>query len=72
VYACQACSDCDSRGSEDMDVPLSSLAQLILLDDDEALQCRSLWSDPVLEAARRTCKRGLDLYPGQSQSALFS
>jgi hypothetical protein len=35
--------------------------QLILLDDEEALQCRTLWSDSVLEASRGACKRGLDL-----------
>jgi hypothetical protein len=38
------------------------LIQLVLLNDDEALQCRTLWSDSALEAARGACKRGLDLY----------
>jgi hypothetical protein len=46
----------------DMDIPLSSLIQLILLNDEEALQCRTLWSDSALEAARGACKRGLNLY----------
>jgi hypothetical protein len=45
-----------------MDIPLASLIQLVLLDDEEALQSRTLWSDPVLEAARGACKRGLNLY----------
>jgi hypothetical protein len=31
------------------------------MDDDEALQARTLWSDAVLEAARGACHRGLDL-----------
>jgi hypothetical protein len=48
-------------GSE-LDIPLGSLVQLILQNDEEALHCRTLWSDAVLEAARGACKRGLDLY----------
>jgi hypothetical protein len=61
VYLCHACNDCDLQDSRAMDIPLSSLVQLILLDDEEALQSRTLWSDAVLEAARGACKRGLDL-----------
>ena len=61
LQICQACADCDSDPAEDMDIPLSSLVQLILLNDEEALQCRTLWSDSALEASRGACKRGLDL-----------
>ncbi|MBI5965825.1 MAG: hypothetical protein HY863_20290 [Chloroflexi bacterium] len=61
IYLCQACNDCDIGTREDMDIPLSSLVQLILLNDEEALQCRTLWSDSALEASRGACKRGLDL-----------
>ena len=63
VAICQACDDCDVDDCVDMDIPLSSLVQLILLDDEEALQCRTLWSDCVLEASRAACKRGLRLHP---------
>jgi hypothetical protein len=45
----------------EMDIPLAGLIQLVLLDDEEALQSRTLWSDAVLEAARDACDRGLDL-----------
>jgi len=62
VYVCHACNDCDIDVRDEMDIPLSSLIQLILLNDDEALQCRTLWSDSVLEAARGACKRGLNIY----------
>ena len=62
VYVCHACNDCDLNGYLEMDVPLGSLIQLVLLNDDEALQCRTLWSDSVLEASRGACKRGLDLH----------
>ena len=59
---CHVCNDCDINIRDEMDIPLSSLVQLILLNDEEALQCRTLWSDSALEAARGACKRGLDLY----------
>lgn len=62
VLVCQSCNDCELGQGDDTDIPLSSLIQLILLDDEEALQCRTLWSDSVLEASRRACKRGLDLH----------
>ena len=62
VYLCQACNDCDIHVHDEMDIPLSSLVQLVLLNDEEALQCRTLWSDSVLEASRGSCKRGLNLH----------
>ena len=62
VYVCHACNDCDIDARDETDIPLSSLVRLILLNDEEALQCRTLWSDSVLEASRGVCKRGLDLH----------
>ena len=62
IHSCHACFDCDVTRTDDMDIPLGSLIQLALLDDEEALQSRTLWSDSVLEAARGACKRGLDLH----------
>lgn len=62
VYKCQGCLDCDLTIRGEMDIPLPSLIQLVLLDDQEALQTQTLWSDAVLEAARGACKRGLDLH----------
>jgi hypothetical protein len=62
VYLCHACFDCDVEIHNEMDVPLCSLIQLVLYDDEEALQTRTLWSDSVLEASRGACKRGLDLH----------
>ncbi len=61
VKICQACYDCDVPLVEEMDIPLGSLVQLALLDDEEALDSRTLWSDAVLEASHGACKRGLDL-----------
>ncbi|MCQ3935684.1 MAG: hypothetical protein DPW18_01430 [Chloroflexi bacterium] len=61
VNACRACFDCELPLTGEMDIPLGSLIQLALLDDEEALHCRTLWSDSVLESSRGACKRGLDL-----------
>lgn len=61
VGKCQACFDCDVSIENELDIPLGSLIQLVLQNDEEALHCRTLWSDPVMEAARGACKRGLDL-----------
>jgi len=62
VYVCHACNDCEIDVHDEMDIPLASLVQLILLNDEEALQSRTLWSDSVLEASRGACKHGLDLH----------
>jgi hypothetical protein len=62
VYVCHVCNDCDINIRDEMDIPLSSLVQLILLNDEESLQCRTLWSDFALEASRGACKRGLDIH----------
>jgi len=61
VYTCHACFDCEIPLADEMDIPLGSLIQLVLQDDEEALHSRTLWSDTVLEAARGACKRGLDI-----------
>jgi hypothetical protein len=62
IKICQACYDCDIHFPDDLDIPLGSLIQLALQNDEEALQSRTLWSGLVLEAARGACKRGLDLH----------
>ena len=45
----------------DADIPLSSLIQLALLNDEEILTSRTLWSETVLEAAHSACAKNLDL-----------
>jgi hypothetical protein len=61
VSQCRACLDCDIEIRDGMDIPLSSLVQLILHGDTEVLDCRTLWSQAALESARGACQRGLDL-----------
>jgi hypothetical protein len=61
IHICHACFECDVPLAEEMDIPLGSLVQLALLNDEEALNSRTLWSDAVLEASHGACKRGLNL-----------
>jgi hypothetical protein len=61
INICHACYDCEVSLAEEMDIPLGSLVQLALLDDEEALDSRTLWSDAVLEASHGACKRGINL-----------
>ena len=58
---CQGCLDCDAIPDEDADISLGSLIQLALLNDEEILTSRTLWSDSVLESAHSACANSLDL-----------
>jgi heterodisulfide reductase subunit C len=60
ISRCLGCSECDTALPE-QDIPLGNLIQLALMNDEEALQTRTLWSDSVLHAARGVCMRGLDI-----------
>ncbi len=61
VRHCRGCQLCNGDFSQDQDIPLDSLVQLIIMNDDEVLTCRTVWSDEVLKAAREACARELDL-----------
>jgi len=61
VQRCRGCQLCDGDYGKDQDIPLGSLVQLIIMNDDEVLTSRTLWSDEVLKAAREACSRELDL-----------
>jgi heterodisulfide reductase subunit C len=60
IQRCAGCLDCDPSIPE-QDVPLGSLIQMALMDDEECLTCRTLWSNEVFKKALRTCTEGLDL-----------
>jgi heterodisulfide reductase subunit C len=62
VHRCRGCQLCTGQYSTDQDIPLDSLIQLIIMNDDEILTSRTLWSDEVLQAARNACARELDLH----------
>lgn len=61
VYLCRGCQDCDLPHAEEQDIPLGSLVQMVIFDDEEVLTCRTLWSDRVLSDAGSACKRNLQL-----------
>jgi hypothetical protein len=61
VYHCRECQLCDLQPDEDMDIPLTTVIQMIMFDDDEVLTSRTVWSERVIKEASRACKRGLNL-----------
>jgi heterodisulfide reductase subunit C len=61
VQRCRGCQLCNENYSQDQDIPLDSLVQLIILNDEEVLTSRTVWSDEVLQAAKEACARELDL-----------
>ena len=61
VSRCQACLDCEVSCPDDMDIPVGSMIQMIMFDDEEILTSQTLWSDCVLAKARLACHRGIDI-----------
>ena len=61
VQRCRGCQLCNEEYSTDQDIPLDSLVQLIIMNDEEVLTSRTVWSDEVLHSARDACARELDL-----------
>jgi heterodisulfide reductase subunit C len=61
VSRCQACLDCEVSCPDDMDIPVGSMIQMVMFDDEEILTSRTLWSDCVLAKAGLACSRGIDI-----------
>ncbi len=61
VYLCRGCRLCDIEPDDEMDIPLTTIIQMVMYDDEEVLTSRTLWSDRVLAEASRACKRGLKI-----------
>lgn len=58
---CRNCAFCDDLLGEDTDISLENLVALVLMNDEEVLTCRTLWSDRVLAGAGTACNGGIDL-----------
>jgi heterodisulfide reductase subunit C len=58
---CRMCALCSSDLSPDMDLSVDALIRMVLLNDDEALESRTLWSSQLLSRARHLCPNGLNL-----------
>lgn len=61
VRRCQHCEFCYSNLAPDQDISLESLLQLVVMNDEEVLTCRTLWSDAVLDSSRHVCGNNLDI-----------
>ncbi len=61
ISRCQACLDCKVSCPDDLDIPIGSMIQMVMFDDEEVLTSRTLWSDCVLAKARLACSRGIDI-----------
>lgn len=63
VQRCRGCQLCNSEQMNGLnqDIPLDSLIQLVIMNDEEVLTSRTLWSDEVLRYARTACVRELNL-----------
>jgi heterodisulfide reductase subunit C len=61
VRKCQQCAYCDVVLDEAQDLSLATLVQLVVMNDDEILTSRTLWSGKVLASARHLCASSLNL-----------
>jgi heterodisulfide reductase subunit C len=62
ISRCQACLDCEvSCPVDELDIPVGSMIQMVMFNDDEVLTARTLWSDCVLTKARLACSRGINI-----------
>lgn len=61
VRRCAHCAFCDSNLAPDMDVTFATLVQMVIMDDEEVLTTRSLWSDEALRSAPHLCANQLNL-----------
>lgn len=58
---CTHCSLCDALPAAEVDISLEMLVQLVILNDEEVLTSRTLWSDDVLASTRHVCTSGIDM-----------
>ena len=58
---CMHCSLCDVLTAAETDLSLEMLAQRVILNEEEVLTSRTLWSDNVLASARHICPSGIDM-----------
>lgn len=62
ISRCQACLDCEvSCPTDELDIPVGSLIQMVMFNDEDVLTSKTLWSDCVLSKARLACYRGINI-----------
>lgn len=62
VRRCRNCAFCNGVLGKEADIPLESVVTMIILNDEEVLSSRTVWSDQVLDASRAACTGGIDMY----------
>ena len=55
------CSHCDFCNALTQDISLQMLVQMVLMNDEEVLTTRTLWSDEVLQSAQHACSSNLNM-----------
>src|SRR5512143_1965544 len=61
VRRCGRCSYCVHFVTPDDDLSLETMMQLIMMNDEEVLTSKTLWSDEALKRARQMCVSTMDL-----------
>lgn len=61
VRKCSHCEFCSAKPDPEQDISLETLLQLVIMNDEEVLTTRTLWSDKVLECAPHVCTSNLNL-----------
>jgi heterodisulfide reductase subunit C len=61
VRRCGRCSYCVHFITPEDDLSLETMLQLVLLNDEEVLTSKTLWSDEALKRARTMCVSTMDV-----------
>ncbi len=61
VRKCSHCEFCSTKIDPEQDISLETLLQMVVMNDEEVLTTRTLWSDVVLESAQHVCASNLNL-----------
>ncbi len=61
VRRCAHCQLCAVDPGPEQDLSLESVLQLVVMNDDEVLTSRTVWSDAALRSARHMCANNLDM-----------
>ena len=61
VRRCGRCSYCVHFVTPDDDLSLEMMMQLIMMNDEEVLTSKTLWSDEALKRARHMCVSTMDV-----------
>ncbi|HLF90999.1 MAG TPA: hypothetical protein VI451_18795 [Anaerolineales bacterium] len=60
---CRSCGVCSEYmfSSDDVDIAMGTMVQLVLLNDPEVFTCWTIWSGEVMEVAETLCPNGINL-----------